>query len=704
VSAIHRYTPLRVSIPFILGISLVLYFRSVLPIVPVFFAIFFLLTALLFHYLWFGADYRLRWLPGLLASSGLFLAGICLVLSIKERNDPAASGPDALLSRELVLCSIEQSPMMKSATPSAQVKLLAGMDSTGRWTRLKAKARLYFREDSLARHLHYGDVVVFSGNVRQVQGPSNPFVFDFKRFLNDQQVYYQAFVEKGSWRHAGKIDGNPLSRWAEICRDTFLDVFREFGIEGQEFALAGALLLGSRDYLERETEQEFSNAGAVHVLSVSGLHVGIMYVVADKLLFFLKRQRATRKLHHILIICFIWAYAFISGLPSSVVRAALMFSLVAAGSMSKRSGENYNILAISAFIQLWINPFEITSVGFQLSYLAVLGIFAFYQPLNELVKPVNRPVVWIWSIVAVSLAAQLLTFPLGCLNFHMFPVYFLVTNMLVVPLAAIITYFAVFLLVAGAVGVTPPWLAWPFDQSLHFMLKSVEFIQSWPGAVIQPIVFTDGQVVVIYLFIMALFVFTVISLRKWIFILCGCVVIFLILTFFIRWEKLSQDEIVIYNIPGFTAVDMVHNRETSFLCSEELLNNQKKIDFQVKPNRIRLGTRQVMIQTVEDTAFLHSKGSRTRFPFVDHFGKTIVFIGPEWKYSKSGKIEIIDLAVIYGNINANIGQLSLQCGIKQVVIDSSVPSYRSKQLIADCSAISIPCHCVQDDGAFVMKW
>ena len=347
-------------------------------------------------------------------------------------------------------------------------------------------------------------------------------MFSYKKYLQNRQVFHQVYLEPGQWRKTGIRSVNPLLDFADRCRKAFLETFREFGITGQDFALVSALLLGNTEYLDAEIRQEFSYAGATHVLSVSGMHVAIVYIAADRMLFFLKRSRKSRKIHTLLIISFIWLYALITGLSTPVVRASLMFSLVAASNLLRRSSEGYNILAVSAFLQLWINPYDITQVGFQLSYLAVLGIFALYQPFNEVIASENRLVTWIWPVVAVSLAAQLATSPLAAYYFNMFPVYFLLTNLVVVPLSSLIIYFAIALLALGAVGVTFHFLALPLQWSLWFMRESIGEIQSWPGAVIDSLHISEFQVITVYIVIASAFGLFILRKRFWALVALSC--------------------------------------------------------------------------------------------------------------------------------------------------------------------------------------
>ena len=702
--AYHRYTPIRIALPFILGVIFAISVDTGEEAGLLFWLTLILFCGFLGYYLLFKSSFGLRWLAGIISGLALFFTGLTLVAVILLNNQVSDTGYTEINDSRQFICRVDISPVARTGSYSVQATVLSRLDSLGGWRSLNRKVRMYLTSDSLCNPLRYGDLIVVSGNLQPVPPPSNPDVFDFQRYLQNQQMYLQVFADGRHWKLLGVAERNPLKTGAEACRNEFLDIFRKFGIDGQEFALAAALLFGSRDFLEKETEQEFSNAGAVHVLSVSGLHVGIMYIVADKLLFFLKRGRISRKVQQILIICCIWAYAFISGLPSSVIRAAMMFSLIAAGNMMKRSPENYNILMVAAFIQLWINPFEITSVGFQLSYLAVLGIFAFYKPLNEMISQVNRPVEWLWSIIAVSLAAQLVTFPLGCSYFHMFPVYFLITNLLVVPLAAIITYFAVFLLVAGASGLTFTWLAWPLQQSLRFMIDSVEFIQSWPGAVIEPIVLAQLQVFLIYVFIAALFLYFVLRYRSWVFIFPICVILFIMNILHDKYINLTRNEIIVYNVQGHTAIDLFDKRKAFFICDSVLEYSQKKINFQIKPHRIKQGINDIRTVTLGEGLSFSGTGTWVHDPFIYFQGKSIVLVRKDLIANAVIEFPETDIAIVSGSYIPETDDLVKLYRMKMLIADSSVPTYKTEILRDRCSKAGVAFHSVSDDGAFVVRW
>lgn len=703
MSGYYKYTPLRLAIPFILGIALSIYFEIALSPFLLLMMTLFGFAGLIISFLFFKTNYPLRWVSGIMAVISLFAAGAMLIQTIDLKGKTVEKGIEISAGRDVFLCRIENDPAIKGRIFSCRATILAIKDSSGQYSQKNESIMVYFK-DSLSSSLTYGDMIVISGKRQIIPAALNPHMFNYKKYLNNRQVYQQVFVETGFWQKTGKAECNPLFYFADRCRKTFLETFRRFDITGQNFALVSALLLGNSEFLDAEIRQEFSYAGATHVLSVSGLHVGIVYVAAEKMLFFLKRNRKTRKLHTLLSILCIWLYALISGLSTSVVRASLMFSLVAAGNLLKRSSEGYNILAVAAFLQLWINPYEITQVGFQLSYLAVLGIFAFYRPFNEIIESRNRIVAWIWPVIAVSLAAQLATSPLASHYFNMFPVYFLLTNLIVVPLAGLVIYLAVFLLLAGALDIILYWMALPLKWSLELMRGSVEMIQSWPGAVIEPIFLTGSQVMLLYLILMAVFAFLVLNQRRWIFVALGSIILLISLSAVRHYENLRNHEIIVYNIPGRTGLDMIRGKNAFFITDSIFKADDKKISFQVKPNRIAEGVNEIRtIESGRSDEYI-AKGTWIKPPFIFFEGKRIVMINDQCKWLKNLNAKAFDLGIISGSAKIRPEEIILKITVKSWIIDSSVPFYKASQFASYCRDNNIQCHSVRHEGAYVMKW
>lgn len=700
----HQYTPLRIAMPFGLGIIIGLKlwpdpeFTVILTLAAGLFVAVLTASRIL------SANYPFRWVPGLLSSLAIMLAGVAMVNLVDRKSSMQDTMLGSADERTLMVCRLLGNPVQKSRSCSTEAEIIAFQDSTGYWKQSGAGVMVYFQGDSACQALKYGDVILASGIFDTVAGPANPHTFNYRQYLRNRQIRWQLSVKDEYWQWTGMKEGNPVRLWSSMCRDWFLSTLKDFKVEGDALALAAALLLGTKDMLDREVKQEFSYAGAMHVLCVSGLHVGIMYVVAERLLFFMKKGRRGRKIQQILILGFIWSYAFITGLSPSVLRAGLMFSLLAAGRMMRRNSINFNVLAGAAFIQLLINPYELTQVGFQLSYLAVAGIFAFYQPLNRIIGTSGKVFGWVWSVMAVSVAAQLATSPLACHYFGIFPVYFLLTNLVVVPLAGVIIYLALGLAVAGAAGLGLAWLAFPLKWSLGLLQGSVNTIQSFPGSVIQPVIMEPFQVICLYGMIIGIFILLVNARRNGVFLL---ILSLMGLSYFSLEQKATRQSgshLIIYCIPGHTAIDLAHGRQGLFLYDSLLMAFPDKIESRVMPNRLRMRARDLEALPVDTHQARAVYDGWFEPPFLYYRGMRMAILNRDIHLTGFKEKIGLDLLLITGNHPIKLENALQIFEPDQVVIDGSVPFYRTGPYLEFCISTGITCHSVRQDGALILRW
>lgn len=703
MNVFHQYTPLRFAAAFLAGIIPGIYF---LPQVPPGVAIL-LMAGIWVFYLFAAAflqaDYTLRWLPGLAALAAFVFSGLaCVSLhdAAREKKDHAIIESSG---ESLALCRVSSSVSGKGRSFGAEAVVLAICDGKGPWIGSGAGVIIYFGDDSTCVSLKFGDVILVEGRPSVIAGPGNPHAFDYRKYLHNKGIGWQLNTVAGRWHATGKTAGSPVRRWASHCRDWFMLTLARFGVEGGNMALAAALLLGTKEYLDREVKQEFSYAGAMHVLCVSGLHVGIMYVIAGRLLFFLKRGRKGKMIQPWIILLFIWAYAFITGLAPSVMRAGLMFSFLTIGRALKRDHVNFNILAVSAFSQLMINPYEITQVGFQLSYLAVAGIFAFYRPLNMLAGRSNPAVAWVWSTVAVSVSAQLATTPLACMYFGIFPVYFLLTNLVVVPLAGVIIYLALALVIFGATGIYAMWLALPLQWSLQFMQGAVNWIQAIPGSVITDIYLHPVAVAVIYASISGLYFCFVLRRRDGLFIVLLAALALSIVGTIVKSNRSQVTELAVYQVSGHTAIDLIHARQVVFIRDSLLAYNPGLVDSRISPNRLHHGIKHVE-EISPDTVFFHPRGwAFQEPPFVFFHGYRMAIISKMPGSTGLPDRVKLDALILSGRNLPSPGKLLSVFDPSVVIIDGTVPRYLSRQIMDHCMAHEIPCHSVRNDGAYVIR-
>jgi competence protein ComEC len=286
-------------------------------------------------------------------------------------------------------------------------------------------------------------------NPEPLAPPTFPNEFDYKGYLASKGIHFRQFLGK-NMLVLPVPQTYQLKFTLEHLRHYFAQVIERYVLRPESKQIALALLLGQKESLGKEVKQAYSATGTQHILAVSGLHVGIIYsILLLPLTYFKQEGHALRKSYLLLVMGLIWIYALMTGFSPSVVRAVVMFSLVTLGQMRKRKPSIWNILSCSALLLLVLDPGVGTDLGFQLSYLAVAGIVGLQPLILQLWSPSNRVLDYFWQMASVTLAAQLITSPLTIHYFHTFPSYFLLANLLIVPLSYLILCVGVpFLLLA----------------------------------------------------------------------------------------------------------------------------------------------------------------------------------------------------------------------------------------------------------------
>ncbi|SER78314.1 ComEC/Rec2 family competence protein [Pedobacter rhizosphaerae] len=315
----------------------------------------------------------------------------------------------------------------------------------------------------------YGEELVISCSALPVEPPYNPAEFDFQSWLANQNIYLQAFVKHKQVIKTNKNVGNTLVQFALQLWKNQINKYRNLIKNDEAFAVASTLILGYRADLSNQTLAAYTKTGTIHALSVSGAHVAIIYVVINFLLSFMDRRKNLKILKLILICTIIWNYALITGLSPSVIRSAIMITVFMVCKTFAKTGNSYNILAFSAFLQLIYNPFLLWDVGFQLSYLAVFGLLYLQPKIYNWFFIRHKWLDKLWNFIALSLAAQMVSFPLSLYYFHQFPVYFLLANLFISLPLVVMMYLGIIILIPG-MGFLSPILEWIIN-STNLILK-----------------------------------------------------------------------------------------------------------------------------------------------------------------------------------------------------------------------------------------
>lgn len=302
---------------------------------------------------------------------------------------------------------------------------------------------VYIMTDSLAGDLKSGDVLLARSQINAPTNRGNPEEFDYARFLIHRGISGTMLLFSGNWELTEHQPRFNLKQTALRMRAKLLEYYQDWGFNGDELGVLSALTLGYKEELSEEVKSAYSTAGISHILALSGLHIGILFLVLDYLLHFMGNKPFCRLLRSFLVIVVLWAFAFISGLSPSVVRSVLMFTLVALAKLMDGKPITLNTLAATAMCMLLYRPFYLFDVGFQLSYTAVASIVVIQPWLNRLLNVRNRWLKPVWGLITVSTAAQIGTAPIAAYYFGTFPLLFLVTNLVAIPAVSIILYLSV---------------------------------------------------------------------------------------------------------------------------------------------------------------------------------------------------------------------------------------------------------------------
>jgi len=678
----------RLLIPLIIGIIFSIYCDcNQLVILKLGLVVFVILLIISFFKNYFTA-YSRRWIFGTVVKVLIFVFGIL----ITEQNKPSnLLSHFNKINADASIVVLKEDVISKSNTYKCEVEVIA-VKSANNWQTTEGKAILYLAKDTLSKALSYGDKIIINGKWNTISNPSNPAQFNYKSYLYNSGISAQQYVKNDAWRLMSNQQNLSIMKFAFVYQKKLLKVL-ESNFQDEELAVISALLLGYKDLLDRETIMTYSSSGAMHVLAVSGLHVGIIYLVLNSLFFFFGNIKYGNYIKAVLLILSLWAYALLTGLSPSVLRAATMFSFIIIGSALKRETNIYNTLAASAFVLLLYNPYILLQVGFQLSYAAVLGIVYLQPKLYNLFRPSNWLLDKIWAITTVSIAAQLATFPLGMYYFHQFPNYFLLSNLFVIPLATFIINGGILLFVISAIPVFPSYISWGVNKLLIFLNLSVKWVESLPYSLSLGISISQVETVIIYSVIF-LFVIAISTKKARTIQVAFCVaILFMGMQIDEQSTARKQHYFIVYDVPKERAIDFVDGNQNYFIASESLNADKSKMRFNIQHFRWE---KRVIESILVSTDFIASNFYRNE-NYIQFFDEKIALWDKE--FVKPITPLAFDYIIVSDKVKLNLENINC----KKVIIDSSVPKYKWEQIKKECHKWDIPFYNVNTQGAYLLE-
>lgn len=681
---------IRLLLPFATGILLQWYMQLPASIL--------LLTALIsltamtgFFFLPFFHRYKLSFISGLCVSFLFISTGALLTHKKDIRHDKQWFG-HTYTGSMAVLVTLDE-PLVEKTRSLKAVAVVSHIIQGNTFVPATGKIIIYFKKDLPAlQGLRYGSQIVFKKPLQEIKNSGNPGAFDYTRYSLFHGITHQVYLQPGEFETAGKSE----KKWAAFiyaAREKVLAVLRTHIRSEKELGLAEALLIGYKDDLDKSLVQSYSNAGVVHIIAISGLHLGLIYWLLVKLFQPLRKRKKWKWLPPLLIIAGLWLFSLLAGAQPSVLRSALMFTCIVAGESLTRKTSIYNTLALSAFILLCYNPYWLWDAGFQLSYAAVLSIVIFLRPVYNWFYFKNKAVDMVWKLNAVTLAAQILTTPLSIYHFHQFPNYFLLTNLVAVPLSSLILVGEIVLCLVAFVPPLAALIGKLLTWLIRLMNRYVEHTETLPFALWDGLQVSLGQTILLFIFIAGTSFWLMQQSKAGLKIGLSALLAFAALRSLSSIQAKQQQKIIVYNVPRKSAADLINGRHYFFTGDPSVQEDEFTRSFHLKPSRI-------LHRTIAAAVPDHCTVSGN---YISCSGKRILLLDQPASFPGLPGKQVIDLLVISKNPRIYMSDLAKSLAIRQVVFDSSVPAWKVPYWKRDCDSLHIPCHDVAAQGAFVMN-
>lgn len=607
--------------------------------------------------------------------------GNCVLTLHTESNQPLHYKNHPTVFKKSSWIEVVVSQKLKSNAFSdryvASIQTIKGRHQTG-------SIMVNINKNKHSQEIEVGTPLRFLSVLVTTPSSKNPNQFEYATYLKNKQIYaqvyldseeitYQATPEKSVWYYAAKV------------RKRIVDHLQKSGFDAKALPVAMALILGQQQDIDPNITKEYQYAGAVHILSVSGLHIGSIVLFIHFLLRPIPNNQRGRFLKLWVSLSLLLVFGVLAGLAASVVRSITMFSIIAIGQYLNRSTSIHHTLVVSMLLILLFQPYFLFDVGFQLSYAALFFIVWLQPMFQAFWIPNNRIIRFFWNILTVSFAAQLGTFPLSVYYFHQFPGLFFITNLLVLPLIGVIMFLGVVVMLVAVFGTVPVIIYQPLVVGILFMNAIIHQVASFESFIFTNIPFNSLLLVASFVFIVAM----IFWLKKRTFLrtvaVLFAVVFFQVCFFIIKKEYEATQEWVVLNTSKQTLIcERIGNSIEVFVPKKQMKNHSN--------NRV--------VQNYA-TATFSTISKRTALGNVAFFnGNRILLL--DSTVSKMPKLPI-DVLIITQSPKINFERLLLENSPKRVVADAS--NYKSLLGLwkKTCAQQKIPFHATSEKGYFLLK-
>jgi competence protein ComEC len=529
-----------------------------------------------------------------------------------------------------------------------------------------------------------GSNLQIKGTVLKHKTITNPNQFDYGRYLSNKSIFAQIYANPDEIKISPSVDRN-IWHYADVLRTKIIRNLEINHFNKEELHVIAALILGQQQDIEPEILHDYQFAGAIHILSVSGLHVGFILLFITFILKPLPKNKIGNTLRFVSIILALWSFALIAGLSPSVVRSVTMFSFVALGLYLKRNTSIFHTLLVSILFILLFQPSFLFDIGFQLSYIALFFILWLQPLLSKLWQPKNKILIYFWDILTVSFAAQIGAFPLSIYYFHQFPGLFFITNLIVIPFLSVIMALGVFVMLLAAFNYVPQLPAQLLEWSIYVLNQIIGKIASFEQFIIKDIACNESLLLSLYLFIIALILLSKKTEFKTLTFALIALILFQVAYFSSNWTSQNQKEWIVFNNRKKPLIIERVGQHTTVFAEDSI---QKEISKNTMLQSYLVGNFST-VSRFEKPRNLHYFKNK-KILIIDQFALTIKNANP-------------DILVLTQSPKLNLERLLRNYKPEMIVADASNYNTYTKAWKATCRKMKIPFHAVAEKGFYRLK-
>jgi competence protein ComEC len=540
------------------------------------------------------------------------------------------------------------------------------------------KLLVYFSKQN-KKSLEIGDELFLRTEIKPIPKNYNPDSFDYSNYMENQNVFHQIKCFENDYFIGNKVKNTTY--YINQLRQILVHSFDIHHFSVRTKSIVNALLLGQKQQIDSETLNDYKNAGVVHILAISGLHIGIIYAFFNLIFGFFNRIKHGKTIKLVVIILLLWLFALISGMSASITRSVTMFSFIAFGTFLNRRNFTFNAVASSFLVLLVYNPLYIFDVGFQLSYAAVTSILLFQPFYKKFYFSKNKILVYITDLFLVSMTAQLGVLPFMMLYFKQIPTLFLLANFVVIPIATVVLITGVITLFLNFIV---PSISIYFGKLISFFVEImnnyIHWLSGFESYIIKNITFTPLLAFVLYSLILG-FIYWIYKPKniRLAFVLL-LVLSFQLIYFVTKKDTSTVEELIVYNNKE-SIISIFKNNKITLFTNDSLIHENQNINEYITAKF----NPKVEFQPLENVLFFKNK--------------KIIVVDENTIYKTTLKPDIV---IIRQNSRINIERLIQTSKPKLIVADKSNSYTSLKRWKATCLKYKIPFHAIAEKGFYKM--